>query len=123
MDVPDYWWDGTQKQKLETQKVDLTTYDQRISQLNENISSHKTSGDHDGRYYTETEVNNLLAGKAGISHTHNYLPPVWENYDVTIYTNNFQGIFICINVMAAINKSLFRDHYSQTWQQIQEEDI
>ncbi len=65
VDVPDYWWDGTQKQKLETQKVDLTTYDQRISQLNENISSHN----HDGRY----------------------LPPVWNNYDVTIYTNNFQG--------------------------------
>lgn len=30
-DVPDYWWDGTQKQKLETQKVDLTTYNQRIT--------------------------------------------------------------------------------------------
>lgn len=30
-DVPDYWWDGMQKQKLETQKVDLTTYDQRIT--------------------------------------------------------------------------------------------
>lgn len=46
-DVPDYWWDGLQKQKLETQKVDLTTYDQRIaanasaiSQLNGNITSH-----------------------------------------------------------------------------------
>ena len=25
-DVPDYWWDGTQKQQLETQKVDLTNY-------------------------------------------------------------------------------------------------
>ena len=24
--VPDYWWDGTKKQKLETQKVDLTAY-------------------------------------------------------------------------------------------------
>lgn len=24
--VPDYWWDGTQKQELETQKVDLTDY-------------------------------------------------------------------------------------------------
>ena len=23
-DVPDYWWDGTEKQKLETTKVDLT---------------------------------------------------------------------------------------------------
>ena len=47
VDVPDYWWDGTQKQKLETQKVDLTTYDQKIaaleakdSELNGNISSH-----------------------------------------------------------------------------------
>lgn len=38
-DVPDYWWDGKQKQKLETQKVDLTTYDQRISELYGNISS------------------------------------------------------------------------------------
>lgn len=25
-DVPDYWWDGTQKQELETGKVDLTAY-------------------------------------------------------------------------------------------------
>lgn len=25
-DVPDYWWDGNQKQELETQKVDLTEY-------------------------------------------------------------------------------------------------
>ncbi len=36
-----------------------------ISELNGNISSHN----HDGRY----------------------LPPVWENYETTIYTNNFQG--------------------------------
>lgn len=26
VNVPDYWWDGTQKQPLETQKVDLTEY-------------------------------------------------------------------------------------------------
>lgn len=26
IDVPDYWWDGTQKQQLETQKVDLADY-------------------------------------------------------------------------------------------------
>ena len=39
LDVPDYWWDGTQAQKLETEKVDLTDY------------------------LTETEVNNLLSGK------------------------------------------------------------
>lgn len=63
VDVPDYWWDGTQKQKLETQKVDLTTYDRKIaaleakdSELNGNISSHN----HDNRYYTENEIDNLL---------------------------------------------------------------
>lgn len=32
-EVPDYWWDGTSKQPLETQKVDLTGYDQQISAL------------------------------------------------------------------------------------------
>ena len=26
VDVPDYWWDGIEKQQLETQKVDLTEY-------------------------------------------------------------------------------------------------
>jgi len=26
VEVPDYWWDGTQKQLLETQKIDLTEY-------------------------------------------------------------------------------------------------
>lgn len=92
VDVPDYWWDGTQKQKLETQKVDLTNYDQRISanagaisELNGNISSHShawsaitgkpstfkpSSHNHDSLYYTESEINNLLAGKAASSHNH-----------------------------------------------------
>lgn len=31
--------------------------------LNNGLSTHKSSGDHDGRYYTETEVNNLLNKK------------------------------------------------------------
>lgn len=77
LDVPDYWWDGEQKQPLETQKVDMTTYDQAIAalqsadtKLNEDITDHKDSADHDGRYYTETEVNNLLSQKAASSHNH-----------------------------------------------------
>ncbi|MBS6396662.1 MAG: phage tail protein [Clostridiales bacterium] len=46
VNVPDYWWDGAAKQPLETQKVDMTTYDQEIanlkaedSKLNGNIST------------------------------------------------------------------------------------
>ncbi len=102
-DVPDYWWDGKQKQKLETQKVDLTTYDQRISELYGNISSHN----HDNRYYTETEVNNLLAGKSGTSHSHAWsaitgkpdtFTPSNHNHDGRYYTktevNNLLTSFI-----------------------------
>lgn len=81
-DVPDYWWDGIQKQKLETQKVDLTTYDQRItanasaiSELNGNLSSHShawssitgkpstfkpSSHNHDSLYYSKTYIDNAL---------------------------------------------------------------
>ena len=34
------------------------------------IRSHKTSGDHDGRYYTETEIDTKLGGKSNTGHTH-----------------------------------------------------
>ncbi len=32
VNVPDYWWDGSAKQELETQKVDLTEIDNAIAQ-------------------------------------------------------------------------------------------
>ena len=41
-DVPDYWWDGEQKQELETQKIDLTTF------------------------YNKTDIDNFLSSKADI---------------------------------------------------------
>lgn len=34
-----------------------------ISSQNDAFAKHKSSSDHDGRYYTETEINNLLAQK------------------------------------------------------------
>jgi len=52
LNVPDYWWDGTQKQKLETVKVDLNEYytkeevdtkDQNIiGMLSDEFSTEKT---------------------------------------------------------------------------------
>lgn len=38
--------------------------------VNSDLDTHKTSGDHDGRYYTESEVNTLLNGKSNTGHYH-----------------------------------------------------
>lgn len=112
-DVPDYWWDGKQKQKLETQKVDLTTYDQRISELYGNISPiidskvPNWSGDvmmsrdasgfdrandannfvKTGIYRTETNTKN--AADWGYIAVHGYPDWIWQEWHKTngeIYT-------------------------------------
>ncbi len=62
VDVPDYWWDGTQKQKLETQKVDLTAYDQRIS-ANASAISELNSKYNSFEQAKSTIINSAL-GKA-----------------------------------------------------------
>lgn len=62
VDVPDYWWDGTQKQKLETQKVDLTTYDQRIS-ANANAIS-ELNGKYNSFEQAKSTIINSALGKA-----------------------------------------------------------
>jgi hypothetical protein len=43
LNVPDFWWDGTQKRQLETEKVDLT------------------------EYYTKTQIDNLLSSKVDLT--------------------------------------------------------
>ena len=47
------------------------TQDSDGNQINTTYS--KVGHTHDDRYYTETEVNNLLGGKANTSHIHNFL--------------------------------------------------
>lgn len=34
------------------------------------LATHKSSADHDGRYYTESEINTKLGGKSDTSHNH-----------------------------------------------------
>lgn len=34
------------------------------------LGTHKSSADHDGRYYTESEINTKLGGKSDTSHNH-----------------------------------------------------
>ena len=43
------------------------------------LTTHKSSGDHDGRYYTESEINNLLNAKLSISNIVNNLTSTATN--------------------------------------------
>ncbi len=42
----------------------------KILEIVSSITTHKASTDHDGRYYTESEIDSKLGGKANSSHTH-----------------------------------------------------
>ena len=42
----------------------------KITETVSALAAHKTSGDHDGRYYTETEMDSKLGGKSNTGHTH-----------------------------------------------------
>ncbi len=44
-----------------------------------------------GRCGQKTERYEQNGNISSHNHDGRYLPPVWNNYDVTIYTNNFQG--------------------------------
>lgn len=46
----------------------------KVTQLNSDLTTHKSSADHDWLYYTKSKIDNLLDAKANNSHTHNYLP-------------------------------------------------
>lgn len=50
--------------------------------LNQSLNTHKTSGDHDGRYYTESEVDSKLNSKSDTSHNHD------SRYYTETETNN-----------------------------------
>ena len=42
----------------------------QINLLNRGLIEHKTSGDHDSRYYTEAEMDGKLSGKSDTTHNH-----------------------------------------------------
>ncbi len=56
-----------------------------IIALKSDITS--SSHNHDDKYYTESEVNNLLDGKADSSHSHSYAPSS-HNHDDKYYTES-----------------------------------
>lgn len=66
IDVPDYWWDGTRKQQLETQKVDLSEYyskeevDSLIINKVDTTTFYETVGD------IETALDGIIAIQNGL---------------------------------------------------------
>jgi hypothetical protein len=64
LEVPDYWWDGTQKQELEGEKVDLTDYYNKTEsdakyvqkELNKGLSTNDYSTDE------KNKLGNIAAG-------------------------------------------------------------
>jgi len=54
--------------------ISLTYSDVGAAASSHTHSYAASSHTHDDRYYTESEVNNLLNGKANSSHSHSYLP-------------------------------------------------
>lgn len=68
VDVPDYWWDGNAKQKLETQKVDLNALEQKIeknSDLIRSLTNSKVNVTDIINSLTSTATNKPLAASQG----------------------------------------------------------
>lgn len=97
INVPDYWWDGTQKQELETEKPDLTNYVKNTD------------------YATSTEVGLVKAnGSSGItvnSAGNISIVKATEN-DINGKTNSYKPI-VPSNLDYAV-KSVVGDHITLT---------
>ena len=52
-------------------------------ELNQNMTAHKTSGDHDSRYYTKTQVNGMVFEDLGL----------FSNADSLDKTKFYKGVF------------------------------
>ena len=79
-DAPDYWWDGSQAQELETEKVDLSGYatDTELNAHTGNINNpHNVTAAQVGAAaaeHTHTEY-------APVNHTHEGYAPTSHNHD------------------------------------------
>ena len=60
----------------------------------------KNGHTHDDRYYTETEVNNLLKGKANTSHNHNFVKTPDNNHTISFDWSSQVSGFVGLTVDA-----------------------
>lgn len=88
----------TNKKKIEQLEKDYKEADTAIGEsiqelanivdtVNQALATHKTSDDHDSRYYTETEITNILNAYSK-TYIGNSEPSVTSNYIIWINTSN-----------------------------------
>lgn len=63
-------FDRTDKADLDVVNENFQNVETALNNCKQDLSNHKSSGDHDSRYYTETEMDGKLSGKSDTTHNH-----------------------------------------------------
>ena len=82
--------------------ADITTLQSALAEEVEALDVHQASADHDGRYYTEIEVDDALALKSAITHTHDdryYTEPELDDALAlkSAITHNHDGVYSLVS--------------------------
>ena len=85
-DVPDYWWDGTTKQPLETQKVDLSEYIKNTDYATDTIGGIVKVNTSYGITMRSNNVLGISAASSTLidAKTNQYRPIVPSNLDYAV---------------------------------------
>lgn len=63
-------FDRTDKADLNVVNENFQNVETALNNCKQDLSNHKSSGDHDSRYYTEAEMDGKLSGKSDTTHNH-----------------------------------------------------
>ena len=96
-DVPDYWWDGTAKQELEVQKIDLTTYDNAITALRSKDEELKQSV---AKTVPKTAILHTKEQISANTSAENIAGALALKEAMADYTNQFSQIYSNIGVLS-----------------------
>lgn len=107
-DVPDYWWDGTAKQELEVQKIDLTTYDNAITALRSKDEELKQSV---AKAISKTAILNTKEQISANTSADNIVGALALKVAMAEYTNQFSQINSNLNKLMVANFGNVLDAY------------
>lgn len=114
VEVPDYWWDGTIPQQLETQKVDLSNYVTKDEIIQEVVivDVHITNTDTQNNTYKgtankmDTEIKNYISDNKIV---------MWHIIELDMYIPINQTVFLTgIALNASVNNQDSNSYYKVT---------